>query len=245
MAISEAHNNDQHLDDAKQRNQLVYLLIALVFILLVVPTIEHIPFATSLLRLGLTGVLITAAMATKRRKMLLVMGLFVASIAAPVSWMTLFIDQPVFFLFSCILEGTFFVAMAVMILVSVMQRHLATIHSIFGAISAYLLLGLAWAVMYWGLDHMDQEALQMESRRSTSVVVDNRPTEVADFSQFVYFSFVTMSTLGYGDIQPRTPIAQTLAWMQSVTGQFYMAVLVAWMVSEIPVPARKSTTDKP
>jgi hypothetical protein len=40
------------------------------------------------------------------------------------------------------------------------------------------------------------------------------------FSQLVYFSFVTMSTLGYGDILPETPLAQTLTWTQSVTGQF-------------------------
>ena len=56
-------------------------------------------------------------------------------------------------------------------------------------------------------------------------------TEVAEFSQFVYFSFVTMSTLGYGDITPQNSVAKTLTWMQSVTGQFYIAVLVAWMVS--------------
>ena len=58
--------------------------------------------------------------------------------------------------------------------------------------------------------------------------------EPASFSQVVYFSFVTMSTLGYGDIVPETPLAQTLAWMQSVLGQFFLAVLVAWLVSALP-----------
>ena len=53
------------------------------------------------------------------------------------------------------------------------------------------------------------------------------------FSEMIYFSFVTMSTLGYGDIHPRTPGARTLAWMQSVLGQFYLAVLVAWIVNSI------------
>jgi hypothetical protein len=54
------------------------------------------------------------------------------------------------------------------------------------------------------------------------------------FSQFVYFSFVTMSTLGYGDLVPQAPLVQTFSWMQSVMGQFYMAVMVAWLVSEMP-----------
>lgn len=57
---------------------------------------------------------------------------------------------------------------------------------------------------------------------------------ITPYSQVAYFSFVTMSTLGYGDIVPETPLAQTLTWMQSVMGQFYLAVLVAWIVSAVP-----------
>ena len=129
--------------------------------------------------------------------------------------------------------------MAVMILIAVMKRHLATVHSIFGAISAYLLLGLAWAVLYWGLSHVDHTALDLAKHITTTSNV-RRGSEVAEFSQFVYYSSVTMSTLGYGDITPRSSVAQTLAWMQSVTGQFYMAVLVAWMVSEIPLSVKQS-----
>jgi hypothetical protein len=232
-------SSDEHATEQRQQSYLVFLLISLVFILLVVPVIENTPFANGLLRVGITAVLISAAVATRRRKEVLVLGLFVALAAAPVSWTTMFLDYPNLFLFSCVLEGVFFIAMAIVILITVMQRHLATVHSIFGAISAYLLLGLAWAVVYWGVDHVDNGALELSNRRVSAVVSGETMTEVAEFSQFVYFSFVTMSTLGYGEITPRGPVAQTLAWMQSVTGQFYIAVLVAWMVSEIPKPPVK------
>jgi len=224
----------------KQQSYLVYLLVSLIFLLLFVPVFEHSSFATSLLRIGLTAVLISAAVATQRRRTLLILGLFVAGVAAPLSWMTMFIDQPLLFLVSCLLESTFFVVMAVMILITVMQKHLATVHSIFGAISGYLLIGLAFAVLYWGLDHIDPAALNFANRITSTAVVDDKPSETAAFSQFVYFSFVTMSTLGYGDIAPRTSVAQTFAWMQSVIGQFYLAVLVAWLISEIP---RRGTSD--
>lgn len=231
--------NDQSIIETRQKSYLVYLLVSLVFILLVVPAIEHSWFATGLLRLGFTAVLISAAVATRRRKPLLILGLFAACVAAPVSWMTMFIDQPILFLSSCLLEGLFFVTMAVLILVTVMRRHLATVHSIFGAISAYLLLGLAWAVVYWGISRLDENALDLSDHVATTRIMGGKVSEVAEFSQLVYYSFVTMSTLGYGDITPRSSIVQTLAWMQSVTGQFYMAVLVAWMVSEIPRPSAK------
>ena len=227
-------SSDERVEQQRRSSYLVYLLISLVFILLIVPVIEQRPFATGLLRLGLTAVLVSAAIATKRRKAILVLGLCVAFVAAPVSWATMFVEQPALFLFSCVLEGVFFATMAVLILITVVRRHLATVHSIFGAISAYLLLGLAWAVVYWGIDHVDSSALQLSSRRASAVVIGETTTEVSEFSQFVYFSFVTMSTLGYGEITPQSPVAQSLTWMQSVTGQFYMAVLVAWMVSVIP-----------
>ena len=109
-------------------------------------------------------------------------------------------------------------------------KHLATVNSIYGAISAYLLIGLAWTLLYLGTAR-SQEGLW------TIGGLPGAPDSVSDiqlFSQFVYFSFVTMSTLGYGDLAPQTPLVQTLAWMQSVTGQFYMAVMVAWLVSEMP-----------
>jgi hypothetical protein len=49
-------------------------------------------------------------------------------------------------------------------------------------------------------------------------------------SEWLYFSFVTMTTLGYGDILPVSAIARGLAYLQAVAGQFYIAVLVAGLV---------------
>ena len=218
---------------ATGHHYLTYLLASLMFVLFVVPIAESVPFAAGLLRLGITAVLVSAAFAIEHRRTLVVFGFLVVVIAAPTTWATMFVDHPYLFLFSCVLESLVFVAVAIMILTSVIRKHLATVHSIFGAISAYPLLGLAWAVLYWGLHHVDKTALDVGTRR-VGASVERSSAEVSAFSQFIYFSFVTMSTLGYGDIVPQKPLAQTLAWMQSVTGQFYLAALVAWIVSEIP-----------
>ncbi|MBN1852246.1 MAG: two pore domain potassium channel family protein [Pirellulales bacterium] len=45
-----------------------------------------------------------------------------------------------------------------------------------------------------------------------------------------YFSFITLATVGYGDITPTTPLTRTLAWIEAITGQFYLAVIVAGLV---------------
>jgi voltage-gated potassium channel len=212
------------LVDEIERSYFGYLLVSLMFLLLVVPIIERSAFAPLLLRGGITAVLISAALVTPRRRLLLVLGLLVVGVAAPMSWMTFFVENGPLVLCNSILEGVFFVVMAVAIVLSVMRRHLASLDSIFGAISAYLLLGLAWAMIYWGIGHVDGNAFAFGRSQANA----------DQFSQCVYFSFVTMSTLGYGEITPQTSVARTLTWMQAVTGQFYIAVLVAWVVSQIP-----------
>ena len=92
---------------------------------------------------------------------------------------------------------------------------------IVGAIAVYLLLGVLWAIAYTLLEL-------------------NWPNSITGFemggrtqwdSEWLYFSFVTMTTLGYGDIAPVSAIARVLAYMQAVFGQFYIAILVAGLVS--------------
>ena len=46
----------------------------------------------------------------------------------------------------------------------------------------------------------------------------------------MYFSFITITTLGYGDLIPLKPLARTFAFLEAIVGQFYVAVLVAWLV---------------
>lgn len=220
---------------------LLALLISLIFVLLVVPIAESLPFATWALRAGLTAVLFASVSASGTRRHLFGMAVVVVVVAAPLSWATMFIDFPNLFLASCILDFLIFIAMAIAILVSVFRKHIATIHSIFGAISAYLLLGLAWSVLYWGIDHWNSESLRFNMRGELTPPSISTPLGTESLSEFIYFSFVTMSTLGYGDIVPISTTAQSLTWVQSVLGQFYNAILVAWLVSAIPrhPPAQK------
>ena len=90
-----------------------------------------------------------------------------------------------------------------------------------GAISLYLLLGVFWAIIYAVIEQINQGSFHGLSE----------PLHQGWSSDWLYFSFVTMTTLGYGDITPVTATARTLAYMQAVFGQFYIAILVAGLVS--------------
>jgi voltage-gated potassium channel Kch len=52
-----------------------------------------------------------------------------------------------------------------------------------------------------------------------------------NFSNAAYFSFVTLTTLGYGDISPVTPLAQVVVYLEAIVGVFYMAIVVSSLVS--------------
>ncbi|WP_028771581.1 MULTISPECIES: potassium channel family protein [Shewanella] len=94
-------------------------------------------------------------------------------------------------------------------------------NKIIGSIALFLLLGLMWSLIYLFI-------LEFSPQSFTGV----EPQAWGEnFSQMAYFSFVTLTTLGYGDISPVTPFAQVAVYMEAIAGVFYMAIVVASLVS--------------
>jgi hypothetical protein len=119
-----------------------------------------------------------------------------------------------------------------MIVRYVLRSHEVTVDTVFGAFVAYFLIAFTFAALYRAV-----LAIEPASFNIPAAVHGN--AEVSSDLQLSYFSFVTIATLGYGDIVPRLPLAQVLAILEAVTGQFYMAVVVAWLVSELAVARRE------
>ena len=93
---------------------------------------------------------------------------------------------------------------------------------IYAALSAYLLAGLFFGVLYW--------AIGVEWPGSfTEAGAGDAPAGFA-LSTAIYYSFVTLTTLGYGDVVPKTEMARGLAVLEAVGGQLYMAVMIARLV---------------
>ena len=90
---------------------------------------------------------------------------------------------------------------------------------IYAAILLYLLAALMWAFLYTFLELVDP----------ISFNIDLSGAE-ANLSAFKYYSFVTITTLGYGDITPVTEVAKAFAVLEAVVGQLYLVVAVAWLV---------------
>lgn len=94
-------------------------------------------------------------------------------------------------------------------------------NKVIGSVALFLLLGLMWAIAYLIL-------LEFSPHSFTGMEAISWGQ---NFSNAAYFSFVTLTTLGYGDISPLTPLAQVIVYLEAITGVFYMAIVVSSLVS--------------
>jgi Ion channel len=98
---------------------------------------------------------------------------------------------------------------------------------LYAALSAYLLAGIYLGLSYWVLEQMKPGTFSFTGQFSQASAI--------------YFSFVTLATLGYGDIVPRADVARGIAIVEGVGGQLFLAVLVARLVSLYSKPGNQSS----
>ncbi len=102
-----------------------------------------------------------------------------------------------------------------------LSKRRASAHRIAGAVTIYLLLGLIWARFYQLAELINPGSFRVQEG------------EVLSAAGLAYFSFVTLATLGYGDITPIHIIARDLAVLEAIMGQLYLVILISGLVSEV------------
>jgi hypothetical protein len=115
------------------------------------------------------------------------------------------------------------------VLYRVLRKGPITTHRIQGAIAVYLMLGLIWAMAYSLIYITDPSSFDLG--HPVEGLGDLAGIHTTVVNRLIYFSFVTMTTLGYGDITPQSVLAGDLAILQALTGQIYLVVIVARLVS--------------
>jgi uncharacterized membrane protein len=130
-----------------------------------------------------------------------------------------------------ILTILFLVFTLVSLLRAILSDERVTHDTIYGALNVYLLMALGWSMAYLLLVTLQPHAF---------VAAAGRPIRALSWFDCQYYSFVTLTTLGYGDIVPMTPQARSLAMMEAMSGTMYVAILIARLVGLHS--ARKSET---
>jgi Ion channel len=111
------------------------------------------------------------------------------------------------------------------ILRRVLSMPIVSLQSIFGAVSAYMLIGFMYASIYAAMDRLE----------SAPFFANGQP---ANSRTFQYFSFVTLTTTGYGDFTAATNLGRAVAVMEAIGGQVFLATLVARLVASYRSPRR-------
>ena len=216
------------------KNNFTYLLVALLVLLLGIPLAHDLAVASApLIRSLMFSLLLIIGIWSLRgggRFFTFGMAFVVAGVLLNV--LAVNIDSRVFFFSSFVALFGFLLIAIVFTLKQVAFGTEITLNRLVGAVCVYLLLGTIWAVAYSLVDVVSPGSFTGFSPQ------DGRGWD----SEWLYFSFVTMTTLGYGDISPVSATARTLAYMQAVLGQFYIAVLVAGLVGAY-IARRQSETD--
>jgi len=131
-------------------------------------------------------------------------------------------------------EVLFLFGASVLIVKSLFSARTLTFDSILGAVCGYLFLGLAWAVLYSLIEGSRPGSFEIGPK----LVTGGEPARPLPHV-LTYYSFVTLTTVGYGDISPVSPATRTLAWMEAITGQFYLGVIVAGLVSVLVAKGKR------
>jgi hypothetical protein len=207
---------------------MVQLLIALALFIFFAPFVEEIRGGDLIVSVLLSLVLISAVFAVASRRSTLIVALLLAIPALVGRWINYFQPElvpPAVFLTAGLALIAFVVAN---LLRFVLRAPSVNADVLCASISAYLMLGLLWTMAYWLVDQFTPGAFSFNT-------TSGRKETMAGFNAF-YFSFITLSTVGYGDITPVSKVARMLAATEAITGLLYVAVLIARLVGLYSTP---------
>jgi len=200
--------------------RLSFMLFAMLTTLAVSPLIRELTAFKIIWDITFTLIFVSGCYAVVHDRLLTALSILFAVPLLYSSWAKHFAFLPEAPLAGNLSGICFCVVIIMAIITHIKSTRQVTVALIEGALSIYLLLGFAWALLYSILN------LQFPG---CFAGMENVP-EDSSFHALLYFSFVTLSTLGYGDIVPTRDITRSLALLEAIVGQIYLVVVVAWLV---------------
>jgi voltage-gated potassium channel len=223
-----SESSKANLIPPQRRFTAMELLIALSILIIAFPFIEKLDTGNFIISILFTLVMVAAVLAVARRRMILVIA---AALAVPTllfRWLNQYwpalIPAELF-----LISGIAFILFVIINLLRFILRASSVTGDVLcTAISTYLMLGLLWTLAYWLVAELVPNAFAFN-------VASVSDTSMQGFNS-LYFSFVTLGTVGYGDISPVASSVRMLAVAEAITGLIYMSVLIARLVALYTTP---------
>jgi voltage-gated potassium channel len=201
------------------RSRFLLLLVSLLIYIVITPFLENFIGIQLLLDVFLTLILLSAIFAVSQDRREKTISFFIAGPLVIFIWLAAFFKISHSFYFINTVVILFFLFCIISILSFVFRQKEITQEVVSASVVVYLMIGISWAFVY----------AMLEQAAPGSFKIGDTPPENLRVV-FSYYSFVTLTTLGYGDVTPLTSRAASLSIAEALIGQLYLAVLVARIV---------------
>jgi voltage-gated potassium channel Kch len=210
----------EKLADKISNGALLIALIITLFVIPIMPKVEtrQIVFSSMFTIIFFMGVLTME----KYRKPIF----WIAITALITEWISHAYDLRILVLLSEITNLVFFLVIVASFIMQIARTKKVDAKVIIESINGYLLLGLAYSIL------VAIVMVNIENAYKFPEAIDLADRSSAYLHEYIYYTFVTLTTLGYGDIIPLQPISKSLALLISISGQIYVAILIAMLVGK-------------
>jgi len=205
------------------------LLCALVSFMCVVPFLSEASAGVIALRIGTTLLLLAAVYSVSERRWHLILAIFLALPAASTQVVPSLLGDHASWMVRTGFSSVLLAYTAILIFVFLLKQERISADMILGAINVYLLIALAFMFLHAFVE-LVRPGSYLYQGESLSAVLKGHP-EIDALAFLLYFSLVTLTTLGYGDIAPAVPAARMLCSLEAVIGQLLVAVFIARIVA--------------
>jgi hypothetical protein len=212
---------------------LVALLVSLLFYIFIVHPLIHVGFVKLLANLLFSVILVSGAITVSKNRIFRSVVLGWAFLSFIFIWVKYLFPSWPLSTFNTLLVLVFLVLLTILILDRIFREGPTTGYRIMAAVAVYLLVGVIWASLY----HLI--ALQAPETFNMTVTSAGGDSDLLGHN-LLYFSFVTLTSIGYGDIVAIHPTVRMLVVLEGVVGQLFPAILIARLVS-LQVQSKRKT----
>ncbi len=206
----------------RNKQKFLYFLISIILLLLFVPVLEGKVYSSAILHFLTTIILLTGVYAVSETRNHLIIATVFGLPWVIANWISMFIEMHMPGPTAISWGVLFFIYTTGIMFSHVIKGSKVTIQTFYGAIGVYLLIGLTYTSIYGLLELLSPGSINLKNFEG-----EMYPFKV---TELIYFSYVTLTTLGYGDIVPVSSYARSLAISEAVIGQLYLTILVARLV---------------
>lgn len=201
-------------------NSQVTLIVSILLIIIFAPYYWNSPFTNYFNFLFLSLILLSAMLTMKKSSIELKKLSKVGYLIIALSLVTAITENANIEIATRVLFVLFFILVAINLLIGIVKSKEVDIDVIFSAVAAYVLFGFCGAILAAVIEFFDAHAFALTSNYESQ------------FHQFLYFSYITITTTGYGDVLPLSPTARTLAIFLALFGNLYLTVIIGILIGK-------------